>query len=196
MKYSQNNEEHYILEYFKDQTGVFVDIGAYDVFRFSNTRALYERGWMGVLVEPAPKNYKAIDEHYKDDNRIAVLNIAVGDPEGKITFYESNGDAVGTTDREHMEKWGAAGVEYSEIEVEQMGVENFFNQYGGLTDFLSIDTESTNIQLFRAIPDWVFDRVKMICIEHDGNYGEIQMKLQGFGMKMIHLNAENVILVK
>lgn len=194
--YSQNDEEKFILEYFEGVTGKFVDIGAYDVFRFSNTRALFERGWSGLLVEPAPKNYKAIADHYKDEPGITVLNIAVGDPEGTIDFYESDGDAVGTTDISHKEKWGAAGVKYEKIQVEQMGVENFFNQYGRGVDFLSIDTESTNIQLFRAIPDWVLDRARMICIEHDGNNVEISERLTPFGFNTVHFNPENLLLSK
>src|ERR1035437_6109979 len=54
MRYSQNSEEDFILDFFKDYPkGQAIDIGAYDTFRFSNTRALYETGkWSGVLVEP------------------------------------------------------------------------------------------------------------------------------------------------
>ncbi len=196
MPYSQGNEENYILDYFKNKTGKFIDIGAYDVFRFSNVRALFEEGWSGILVEPAPTNYKAIADYYKDVDRITVLNIAIGNTSGEVDFYESNGDAVGTTDEQHMKKWASGGVQFNKIKVPQVSVADFMNEHGKDADFLSIDTEATNMQVFNAIPDWVFERIKMLCIEHDGKYREIEQRLRNFGFKIMYLNSENVILAK
>lgn len=195
--YSQSLEENFILDYFKNQTtGKFIDIGAYDVFRFSNTRALYEKGFKGIFVEPQPQNYKSIADHYAGDKEIQVLNIAVGEPEGEIDFYESNGDAVGTTDIAHKNKWAAGGVKYTKIKVRQMGVASFFNTYCRDIDFLSIDTESTNITVFRNIPDFVFEQIKMICIEHDGKQQEIEERLQKFNFNTLYVNSENILMAK
>src|SRR5262245_60217062 len=114
MSYSQNSEESFILDFFKDKpNGKFIDIGAYDTFRFSNVRALYEKGgWSGALVEAAPSNYRGIAESYSNDPNITVLNFAVGEPEGEIEFYDSGGDAISTSDENHMKKWAAAGIKY------------------------------------------------------------------------------------
>lgn len=197
MSYSQNSEEHFILDYFSDKpTGKFIDIGAYDVARFSNVRALYEKGWKGVLVEPAPQNYKGIASHYESDKEMIVLNVAIGETSGEIDFYESDGDAVSTSDEAHMTKWGDAGVKYTKIKVPQMSVVDFMEKYGREVDFLSIDTEATNIVVFRNIPDWVFEQVKMICIEHDGCHEEIENRLAEFGFTTRYINAENIILAK
>jgi hypothetical protein len=60
MSYSQHKgEEEAILQLFHDgkdaqQAGKALDIGAWSPTTFSNTRALYERGWELVLVEPSP----------------------------------------------------------------------------------------------------------------------------------------------
>lgn len=198
MKYSQNDEESFILDHFSDkQNGKFLDVGAYDTFRFSNVRALYEKGgWSGVLVEPAPQNYKAIADNYKDDSKITVLNVAIGETNGEIDFYESDGDAVGTTDESHMKKWGDAGVKYTKIKVPQMSVEDFFNQYGKDADFLSIDTEATNMVIFRCIPDWVFERLSLFIIEHDNCQKEIEEKLSEYGFFTLYTNGENIVLAK
>ncbi len=65
--YSQNDEERVILELVGDGKGRFLDIGAFDGVMFSNTRALVERGWCGICVEPNPftflKLLKACEEH-------------------------------------------------------------------------------------------------------------------------------------
>ena len=195
MIYSQNNEQVYIDDYFYGFIGKFIDIGAYDVFKFSNTRRLYELGWSGIMVEPAPQNYRNIDEHYMDEPRIEVLNCAVGVTGGMIEFYSCQ-DAVSTSDKAHMEKWNAAGVPYEKIEVMQVNVIDFMKQYCHNVDFLNIDTEGTNIALFRMIPDWVFEQIKMLCIEHDNNNEEIEVRLRRFGFKTLYLNAENIILGK
>ena len=53
--YSQRDEEKYILEAFDGKTdGRFLDIGAWHPTVFSNTRALIEMGWSGVMIEPSP----------------------------------------------------------------------------------------------------------------------------------------------
>lgn len=197
MKYSQNDEQLYILDYFKEQkTGKFIDIGAYDVFRFSNVRALYEKGWKGILVEPAPQNYKAIADHYIIDKEIKVLNVAVGEENGEIDFYDSNGDAIGTSDESHMKKWEAGGVNYTKIKVPQVSVVDFCNEHCKDVDFLNIDTEATNMTVFRNIPDWVWEQVKMLCIEHDNGQAEIEEKLSDFGFSALYINGENIILAK
>lgn len=195
MIYSQNLEEVFITEYFQNQVGKFIDIGAYDAFTFSNTRRLYELGWSGILVEPVPENYHSIVYHYNGSDRIEVLNCAVGVTGGEIDFYSCN-DAVSTSNIDHMEKWQAAGVPFIKIKVNQVNVIDFMNQYCKDVDFLSIDTEGTNIQLFRMIPDWVFEQIKMLCIEHDGNTEEIEARLKRYYFKTLHINAENIILAK
>lgn len=196
MSYSQNSEESFILEYFKDKpTGKFIDVGAYDVFRFSNTRALYEKGWSGIMVEPAPEIYKGIADHYKDEDRIQVLNIAIGETTGEIDFYSCE-DAVSTSNIDHKNKWEVAGVPFTKIKVQQVSVVDFMETYCKSVDFLSIDTESTNITVFRNIPDFVFEQIKMICIEHDGNQEEMHSKLFQFGFATVYMNAENLIMAK
>lgn len=195
--YSQNNEEEIILSYFRDKdNGRFIDIGAYDVFRFSNVRALFEKGWSGVLVEPAPSNFKGLHDHYKDETRIVLINAAIGEKEGEIDFYDSGGDAVSTSNEEHKEKWGAAGIPYTKTKVTQIGTVYFFDQYYRGTDFLSIDTEATNFPVFSQIPDFVFEQIKMICIEHDQKEKEITERLKPFGFRQLLFNAENIILAK
>ena len=195
-KFSQNDEQFFILDYLKDKsTGKFIDIGAFHYEKFSNTRALYLNGWKGIFVEPAPKNFEAIQKHYENDPEITVLNIAIGDTTGEIEFYACE-DAVSTSDFAHMDKWNKAGVPFEKIKVPQMSAVQFMNQYCVDVDFLSIDTEATNINVFRNIPDFVWEQIKMLCIEHDGHHHEIEDKLSGFGFTKLYFNAENILLAK
>ena len=197
MPFSQNHEEEFILDYFRgNNNGKFIDIGAYHVTQFSNTRALYLLGWSGILVEPSPTQFNAIYEHYKDEPRIIALNMAVGPTNGELDFYEVKGDAVSTSDVAHMKKWSKAGVVFDLIKVPQIKVSDFFEEHYKGTDFLSIDTEATNMAVFNAIPDYVFEEIKCICIEHDYKHEEIEDRLAEFGFYKLHFNGENLICAK
>lgn len=198
MPWSQNSESAFVIDYFSDTpTGKFMDIGSYDVFRFSNVRDLYEKGgWFGIMVEPAPANFRAIADHYKDEPRIEVLNVAIGAESGEIDFYESNGDAVGTTDLDHMKKWSDGGVKYTKIKVKQVSVNEFMHEYCVDVDMLSIDTEATNMVIFRNMPEFVWKQIRLLVIEHDGFQKEIEDKLTDYGFIKLYENGENLLLAK
>ena len=196
MYYSQNLEEKFIIEYFADkESGRFIDIGAFHPFKFSNTRRLIETGkWGGVCVEPAPTLFKAFEEEYKGNENVTLLNIAIGDTTDHVKFYESEGDAISTTSEAHKTKWSM--ISYKEIMVPMLETVAFFNEYGKGVDFISLDTEGTNMVIFRLIPDWVWQQISLFCIEHDGYYHEVKGKLMDFGFKELYRNAENIILGK
>ena len=84
MKYSQNNEEEVILNYFDGKIGTFLDVGANDGVTLSNTRALAERGWRGVLIEPSPKAFALLKENYKGKDGFYFYPFALGETNGEI----------------------------------------------------------------------------------------------------------------
>ncbi len=196
--FSQNNEQDYILEYFKENNnGKYLEIGSFHPTIFSNTRALYEKNWTGVLVEPSPKCMKNLEDAYSNEPRITLIQAAISDNDGVIKFFNAEGDAIGSTDISHKQKWEkGCGVQYTEITVKAISMATFLKEHGEDVDFLNLDVEGTNMQLFNLIPDWFFNRLKMICIEHDECNVEIMSKLSGFGFKQILLNNENLIAVK
>lgn len=198
MRFSQNNEQDYILEYFNDlNNGKYLEIGSFHPTKFSNTRALFEKGWSGVLVEPSPNCMKSLENAYLDEPRIKLVQAAITDTDGMITFYEASSDAIGSTDVAHKQKWEKGnGVQYNEITVKAISMASFLKEHGENVDFINIDVEGTNWQLFNLIPDWFFNSIKMICIEHDGKNIEMENKLKSFGFRKILFNAENLIMVK
>lgn len=199
--YSQNDEEKYITEYFHNfnngRGGKFIEIGAFHPTTFSNTRALFERGWTGVMVEPSPTCMANIKAVYANEPRIQLLQVAITHEDGYTKFYESGGDAVGTTEVQHKEKWEkGSNVQFSEIQVQTMSMAKLIALYGADVDFINIDVESNNLMLFNLLPNDFLHRLKMICIEHDGYHQSIIQKLTSFGFKQLLLNNENLIMVK
>lgn len=197
-KYSQNNEQEIILNYFSGKpVGKFLEIGAYHPTVFSNTRSLYESGWVGVYVEPSEPCYEHFVKEYDKDERIILLNVAIAEKDGPVTFYESGGDAISSTSPAHVKKWEAGyPVKFKETEVAGMAMSTLLTEYGKDVDFLNLDVEGTNIELFNLIPDTFWQRLKMICIEHDGQQQHIINRLAPFGFKQVGFNGENLLMGK
>ena len=68
--FTQRDEEKYILEFFKGNTGRFLDIGAANGECFSTTRALALLGWSGVCVEPSPTVLPALRTLYAGNPKV------------------------------------------------------------------------------------------------------------------------------
>jgi FkbM family methyltransferase len=195
--YSQNNEEQFIVDYFKQSVGKFIEIGGYDPFRFSNVRRLYELGWSGVIVEPSPKCFNRLKAEYENESRITLCDYAIGKSNETLKFYDAEGDAIGTLDVSHMNKWNKnKNVTYNEIYVKCVAMSDFISEHGHDCSFLNIDVEGINYTLFQLLPDSILNSIKLICIEHDGKHQEIRNKLAKYGFKDIHLNPENLIMGK
>ena len=107
MSYSQNDEESVICRLL-EQTPInernFLDIGAHDGVTFSNTRALSDRGWGGVLVEPSSRPFVGLMEHYNRRPGILV-NVAVvpNNFAGSrlVRWHDSRGDMISTMVESH-----------------------------------------------------------------------------------------------
>jgi FkbM family methyltransferase len=194
--YSQNNEEEIILEYFSNhQPAKFIDIGGFHPTVFSNTRCLVERGWSGVYVEPSPICMKSFKDEYSENPNIILVQQAITDKTGKSVFFESSGDAVGTLDKSHKERWESV-VKFNEIEIDCISMRDFLSEYFTDHTFISIDVEGINLTLFNLIPDYVFEKISLLCIEHEGRHDEILSRCSNFNFTQILLNRENLILAK
>ena len=59
--YSQIKQDLFVLYYYQDTPGYFVEFGALDGVDTSNTYLLEkEHGWKGILAEPLPRFVKII----------------------------------------------------------------------------------------------------------------------------------------
>lgn len=194
--YSQNNEEEIITNYFKNKPeGRFLDIGGFNPFTFSNTRKLYELGWSGIYIEPSPICFKSFVKEYGNEARITLIDKAVvTDDRVEITFFESGGDAVSTSNQQHMAKWQSSGSKFNTIQVQTINTKEI-EQFNDI-DFLSLDVESTNLEIFNSFSNEFLQNIKCICIEHDGYFVTIANRLEQLGFKIISTNAENIILGK
>lgn len=195
--YSQNNEEEIILNYFSNsQPGRFIDIGGFHPTQLSNTRCLVEKGWSGVYVEPSPICMESFRKEYENSPNITLIQKAITRETGLAKFFESFGDAVGTLSDFHKTVWSKY-VKYNEITVETLSMADFLTEnFDDRVKAISIDVEGTNLELFRDIPDYVLNKISLLCIEHENNYAEITSRCKQFGFSEALMNGENLIFVK
>lgn len=190
--YTQNLEEKYILEHARGSR--FLDIGAYDGETFSSTRALVNRGWSGVYVEPNPNLTEKLQSVAALTNS-DVLPVAVGTECGHMTFYNTN-DMVSSLNKDHADLWNRnAGVMFEPITVEVVDIQTLADRIGYNYDFLNLDVEGLNWETFKQFDfsKWKFNTV---CIEYEDKLNEICSILERNGFHLVYISVENVVAVR
>jgi FkbM family methyltransferase len=190
MMYSQHDEQEYILQNCPVK-GRFLDIGAYHPTKFSNTRALYELGWSGVMVEPSPLPMEALLREYGNDERITLIQAVVAPRGGQLTKLHVTQDALSTTDNawfnEFERRSGYRGGFYGSMLAPSVSIA-YLNEFGPF-DFVSIDTEGTSEEILREVVLSMNPAPKCIC-------AETQICLKFAGYAKAYSNETNTVYVK
>ena len=112
-RYSQWGEDEFIDQYFKDkEKGIYLDIGCFNPFMYSNTCLLYNRGWSGINIDI---NQTSIDlfniARPKDFNICTTINdekklfeVFLDDPFSPVNtldkkFYKNLGKSFSTNEK-------------------------------------------------------------------------------------------------
>ena len=201
--YTQNNEEEVILKYFNGRLGNVLDVGANDGKTFSNSLALVEAGWVGVMVEPDEDAFKKLLDTHDQNLKAYCYNIAITDTDGDTTFYKSgshiNGNDTGllsTTTKEDYEKWKGS-TEFTKTITKTLKFDTFISTCPiKYFNFITIDAEGKDWDILKQI-DLKEYQCEMVCIEHNGiEIDKYITYCEVFGMKEIMRNAENLIMAR
>lgn len=193
--YSQNHEQAAILAAFEGlPPGKFLDIGAFHSEQLSNTRALFELGWSGVMVEPSPRPFAGLVADYGDCDRIMLINAAVAFEPGSIKMYLTD-DAVSTSDIATFEKWNnIAAFHPGMYDIPAITLEQIYDAHGYF-DFINIDAEGMSVDLLiHRVLNGPLPRC--ICVEFDDRLPEVLSTATVKGYSCTYSSGENVVLVK
>jgi FkbM family methyltransferase len=197
MMYSQFDEEKHILAaiavYGPPGTSKpqFLDIGAYHPTDKSNTRALYERGWSGVMIEPSPMPFDTLLREYGNDERVTLICAAVGF-ENALVKLHATADAVSTTVESEREVWKEKGGYYGSFYTPTITLEQISLQFGHF-DFVNFDAEGISVDLFRHAMELEW-RPRCVCVEIDNRMSELAACATGHGYKIVYANGTNVVM--
>lgn len=148
----------------KKKVGFYVDIGAYDPLRFSNTKRFYNKGWKGINIEPDYNSYQRfLDKRKRDIN----LNIGIGENPSEMIFYSFRSKPISTFSKESAELFKGYGyVIEKELPVRIDRLDNVLSKHlnGKSVDFLSIDVEGLDLEVLKS-NNWDKFRPTLICVE-------------------------------
>lgn len=200
MSYSQNNEEAVLLDYFGAKAdGMLLEVGAFHPTRLSNTRALLERGWSGMLCDMSPFSLGQLVRAYEGNERVRVVGgVITVEASGPASVWlvapdEARGrdGAVSTTEAWHRDRW--AGQGHVPYVCATISLPELYAMLPNKVDMVSIDTEGTSMTLAMAF-DWERFAVDAVVVEHDGSDALIGRLVQTHEVAAV--NAENVVLVR
>jgi len=95
--FGQKCEDYLVNLIFKSKTeGIYIDIGAHDGVRFSNTFGFSKLGWRGICVEAHPDYYNICCNNRKSDST-KIYNVACSNIDSaNITFYSNYRGSLST----------------------------------------------------------------------------------------------------
>lgn len=150
----QSAHARYVNDHFfkNKRNGIFVDIGAHNGIRSSNTYFFEKKlEWDGICVEPIPSVFGQLQ---KNRNCICIQG-CITNFNGTATFVEFTGCTLvsGLLDKfdpRHWQRWGF--VPHRNIEVQCYTPQTIFDQYNvKVIDFLSLDTEGGEYDILKSI---------------------------------------------
>jgi len=192
-KYSQRDEQEYVLQIAgklpASESHRFLDIGAWNPFCFSNTRALFELGWRGLCIEPSPGPVRELVKEYGvETSNVEVLSAAMGCEAGLIRIPVTDDAVSGNAGAQ----WKDNGGFYGWLTVPVLTIPDILHRYGNF-QMVSIDTEGTSVPLFLSLLQTQM-RPACIVVEHDSRIVEIMSAAQEAGYTSRYISEENVVL--
>jgi FkbM family methyltransferase len=174
---SQFGEDAFLLDLFAgQQTGFFVEAGAYDGLTLSTTSVLESLGWRGLLVEPLPDRFEQCS---RNRPRSRVERFALGGPNasGTTTFEVAQGQGIldmasQRSVGEHQRKWveGQQGT-FRRIEVPLASLDSLLtptlrdlSPSRGIVDLVVLDVEGAEAEALRGLDTARFG-VRVFVIE-------------------------------
>lgn len=165
VSYAQFGEDAILNTIFrKKNTGFYVDVGAYHPTHYSNTYALYRRGWHGIVIDPNA-TFKPLFSILRP--RDTFINVAIG--EGTARYYEYNNPLYNSLNQDVSNE--RIRLERT-TEVELRPLRDIVNS--STIDLLSIDAEGYDRAVLETL-DWS-TRPAMIVIEGDDSSGYLRDK--------------------
>lgn len=200
--YSQEGEDMLLFRLVKGKRdGLFVDIGAHQPKRLSNTYLFYKLGWRGINVDVMPGSMKAFDDVCPADCNVEA---AVSDKREELEHYIFSHHELNTFSKQvelYMKcEWDRLR-EVRRIRTTTLSqvLDEHMARFGGKEiDFLSIDVEGLDLNVIRS-NNWETYRPRYVLAEDllksvvESNRGPIAEFLNQVGYTMIAKTCNTIV---
>ena len=188
-RYSQWGEDQFIIEYFKDkQKGIYLDIGCFNPFMYSNTCLLHQKGWRGINIDINPTSIDLFNIARPNDfnicttvnNEKKLFEVYLDDPFSPLNTLDSkfykNLDRSFSTNKKN-------------ISVESKSIDEIISLSDIKTDidFINIDVEGNDYKILTQI-DIQKLKPKLISIETHSVDGSESENFQNINDYLINNN--------
>jgi FkbM family methyltransferase len=182
--YSQLGQDKWVSEAIFPgvKNGFFLDVGSADGTIISNTKALEQKGWTGICIDPFPRHMQ--------DRTCQMFKEVVFSEAGKRVTFQAAGDLGGITD--------TLGAWKDTEEVRKAPTEAFTTVTLGdilerakaprFIHFVSLDIEGAELEALRGFP---FDKYQIGALDVEHNYeqpkrNKIEALMKSHGYKRVN----------
>jgi len=199
--YGQHGEDLYIRSLFpEDYIGVCIEVGAYDGVTLSNTLYLEQNGWKCLCIEPIESAFNKCKQIRKEcvnccisdsDKEDQLFHIFTLDGDNMCAISSLEPDERLIESHKHLIKNRTTSM----VKVRSLNSLLEELQYPLKIDFISIDTENTELDVLKGIDLMKYD-VKLLLIENNYNEPMFEDYLKQYGYKKIYRIAVNDLYMK
>lgn len=198
--YSQYGEDSIFVPLLPER-GMLLEIGAWHPRIFSNSRALIEKGWKAILVEPSPYAMVDLLNEYGPQTIspeippvVLIQAAVVADEPNRLLPMHVSRDAVSTADLAVHDLWKDTAKYEGRVWAATIRARTLAEDYGSF-DFVSIDAEGLSVDILdEFISCCSNERLpKVVMVEHDNRLDEVQEIAGWRGYREVHRNGTNVV---
>jgi FkbM family methyltransferase len=176
--------------------GFYIDVGGYQPISDSNTCALYQRGWRGLVVEPQARLHPLWAKHRPED---ILVGAAVGESDGEVTFNEFPwNDQAATISPDIVAMHRREGREVKSYTLPQLTLNSLLEKYRlqGDIHLLSIDVEGAEKAALNGLDrtrfrPWLIVLESVLPNRPVTNYADWEPLLLTTGYTFVYFDAVN-----
>jgi len=161
----------------KDNDIVIIEIGAAngsDTAEFLSTFESVNK-FKIYAIEPHPRNFNIINEHFCNNNRVHLSNAAISDKSGETDFYISvtdrNSDLLALSSsivkpKEHLAKWPMITFD-EKIKINSFSLDDFVeNQQIDVVDFIWADVQGAERHMIQGGIKTLTEKTRFLYTEY------------------------------
>jgi FkbM family methyltransferase len=172
LSFSQEGEDMIVRSILMNkQPGFYVDAGAHEPDRYSNTAWFYRHGWSGINIEANPQLGAKLEKKRSRDINVVC---GVGSALESLDFFVFNEAALSTFDAGLAQKYESSNPNWFLTSTQKVAVRplsEILDQHvppGQLIDFLTVDVEGWDLDVLQS-NDWERYLPTVVAVECHGN---------------------------